>query len=118
MTDTKASSPPPSSEGAPRINLFRPRSGFARKEVLLIWAMLAGWGGGIYGFQALLVLLQRQSDGAGPLTETGLFGFPLHYWYTGQFLIVWFIVLCILFNLLADRIMVAARRQKQRGEEQ
>jgi len=94
-----------------RVNPFRPRPGFMRREVRVIWWMLAGWALLTFGFQLLLVLLGRE-DGGSILTEATLFGFPFHYWFTGQFLIVWFILLCFLFNLFIDRLTAPFRKRK------
>jgi putative solute:sodium symporter small subunit len=38
------------------------------------------------------------------LTDTRLLGFPLHYFYTAQFLLILFIVLCIVYAKAVDRI--------------
>lgn len=102
--------------GAPnpdyRVNPFRPRSGFMRQEVILIWLMLAGWALLTFGFQLLLALGRHQGNGENALTDATLFGFPFHYWFTGQFLIVWFILLCFLFNLFIDRLTGKYRKRK------
>lgn len=78
------------------INFFRPRSTFLRREVLLIVVMLLLWGVGIFGFQFLLM--------TDYFAEGSLLGFPIHFWYTGQFLVLFFLVLCVLFNWLLDRL--------------
>src|SRR5512133_1615617 len=102
--------PPLSENGRPtgsndyRINFFRPQPGFMRSEVIYIWIALAGWAILTFGFQYLLVAQQLDPTGRGPLTELTLFGFPFHYWFSGQFLIVWFIVLFFLFNFMVDRL--------------
>lgn len=95
-----------------RVNFFRPRPGFMRQQVRFIWIMLAAWGLFAFGFQFLLVFLQRNPVGQGVLTQTTLLGFPFHFWFTGQFLIVWFILLCFLFNLFIDRLNEKYRRRK------
>lgn len=40
----------------------------------------------------------------GPLTDARFLGFPFHYWYTAQFLLILFIVLCLIYAVLIDRI--------------
>jgi len=95
------------------INFFRPRSGYMRREVLLICLMLLLWGLLTFGFQLLLVANQQAPSGQGPLTDRSLFGFPLHYWFTGQFLIICFIVLCFAFNSVIDRL---SRRYRGRDQ--
>jgi putative solute:sodium symporter small subunit len=95
-----------------RVNFFRPRPGFMRRKVALIWLMLAGWAGFTFGFQWLLRLLQRDPAGAGPLTDATFLGFPFHYWFTGQFLIFWFILLCLIFNLAVDRLTENFRKRR------
>jgi hypothetical protein len=36
----------------------------------------------------------------------------LHFWFTGHFLIVWFIILCIFYNLFIDRLADQHRKRK------
>jgi putative solute:sodium symporter small subunit len=95
-----------------QVNLLRPNAGYMRREVLLIWAMLLGWGVLTFGFQLLLVWWGETPAGEGPLTATRVFGFPLHFWFTGQFLIIWFIVLCLLYNLFIDRLTEKFRKRR------
>jgi putative solute:sodium symporter small subunit len=99
-------------DGDYRVNFFRPRPGFMRREVVFIWIMLAGWALCTFGFQWLLARLQRTAAGEGPLTDASFLGFPFHHWFTGQFLILWFIFLCLLFNLFIDRLAERYRRRK------
>lgn len=95
-----------------RVNIMRPIAGYMRREVLLIWGLLLGWGGLTFGFQLLLVLQGETPAGEGPLTAASVFGFPLHFWFTGQFLIIWFIVLCLLYNLFIDRLTGKFRKRR------
>ena len=87
-----------------RVNFFRPRPGFMRQKVTYIWILLFSWAFFTFGFQFLLVLAGRGEDGSGLLTDFTLFGFPFHYWFSGQFLVVWFILICLLFNLFVDHL--------------
>ncbi|HAD03679.1 MAG: hypothetical protein A2091_10435 [Desulfuromonadales bacterium GWD2_61_12] len=94
------------------INFFRPRPGYMRSKVTYIWLALGGWILVTFGFQFLLLASQKSSAGTSMLTEASLFGFPFHFWFTGQFLIVWFILLCIIFNLLVDRLSDRTRKRR------
>lgn len=110
MANGKTSSPQPSPDY--RVNLFRPRAGLMRQRVLYMWVLLASWAFFTFGFQALLALIQRDELGQSSLTDLVIFGFPFHYWFTGQFLMVWFILLCLLFNLFIDRLLRRHGRQR------
>ena len=99
-----------------QVNLFHPKKGQMRDEVLVIFAILAGWGVCTFGFQALLAL----SGGTGlgtMLSRLTLFNLPLHFWFTGQLLPLWFIVLCALFNVYIDRITQHHSRRRDRSYE-
>lgn len=100
-------SPPPT-----RVNFFRPRSPFMRSEVLFIWLALCGWALVTFGFQLLLVWTQTDTEGNGTLTARTLFGFPFHFWFSGQFLIVWFVLLCFFFNVMVDRLTERFRKRR------
>ncbi|MBE0598752.1 MAG: DUF4212 domain-containing protein [Desulfuromonadales bacterium] len=95
-----------------RVNFFRPRPGYLRKRVGYTWILLISWAFFTFGFQILLMLVETGPAGEGPLTNLSVFDFPLPYWYTGQFLIVWFIFLCLLFNLLVDHLTKIYRKRR------
>jgi putative solute:sodium symporter small subunit len=38
------------------------------------------------------------------LTDTTFLGFPFHYWYTAQFLLILFVLLCLVYALATDRL--------------
>ncbi len=38
------------------------------------------------------------------LTDSRFIGFPFHYWYTAQFLLILFVVLCLIYAWLTDRL--------------
>lgn len=38
------------------------------------------------------------------LTDTTFIGFPFHYWYTAQFLLILFIGLCLFYSIVMDKI--------------
>jgi len=109
MAGRSGATPP---KGDYRVNFFRPRPGFMRREVRFIWLMLAGWAILTFGFPIILVLFQQQADGTSFLTGVTVFGFPFHYWFSGQFLVVWFILLCFFFNVLVDRLTDRLRRRR------
>ena len=99
-----------------QVNLFRPGKGQMRDEVLIIFAILFGWGVCTFGFQILLAVCQGTGAEA-LLTRLTLFNLPLHFWFTGQFLPLWFIILCVLFNLYIDRITQYHSRRRDRSYE-
>lgn len=105
------------------LSFFRPRGETMRGEVRVIKLILAGWLGAIGGFQ-LLVYLVGHSERWRHLLDLTFFNLPVHFWLTGQFLPLWFIILCGIFNYWMDRH--AARtldgsirfRVKSSGEEE
>lgn len=40
------------------------------------------------------------------LTDTPFLGFPFHYWYTAQFLLILFVLLCLIYALITDRMNI------------
>ncbi|MFA5514701.1 MAG: DUF4212 domain-containing protein [Desulfuromonadales bacterium] len=95
-----------------RVNFFFPRPGYLRRRVTYTWVLLISWAFFTLGFPLLLKFLQVNSAGESGLTDLVVFGFPFHYWFAGQFLIVWFIFLCILFNVFLDQLTKAYRKRK------
>lgn len=94
-----------------RVNFFRPRRGFMRREVTIIWVTLGVWALLTFGFPLYLA-----GDAQTELTARTVFGVPFHYWFSGQFLIVWFILVCFIFNLLIDWLTESFRRRShERG---
>jgi putative solute:sodium symporter small subunit len=105
--------PPESPQHPPddlRINFFRPRRGFMRREVTIIWLTLTAWALLTFGFPLYLVCCPQAQ-----LPDRIIFGMPVHYWYSGQFLILWFIIVCFVFNLLIDWLTESFRRRRQEG---
>jgi putative solute:sodium symporter small subunit len=99
-----------------RVNFFRPKKGHMRDEVLIILVILFGWAVFTFGFQVIVALCQ--GTGAGNLlTRLTLFNLPLHFWFTGQFLPLWFILLCVVFNLYIDGITEYHSRKRDRSYE-
>jgi len=107
------------------ISFFRPRGKSMRGEVRVIRLILAGWLAAIVGFQIFVYLLEVNYSEL-LLNELTFFNLPVHFWLTGQFLPLWFIILCALFNFWMDRHAVSgldgslrftARGTEKAGEE-
>lgn len=99
------------------VNLLKPKRGYMRSEVRVILAVLAGWGGMTFGFQFLLRFLAEDPRGESFLTRLTFFNLPAHFWFTAQFLPLWFIILCALFNVYIDRLTMDHSRRKDRSYE-
>jgi putative solute:sodium symporter small subunit len=93
-----------------RVNFFRPRPGFMRREVTIIAITLTAWAVLTFGFPLYLVFCPQAQ-----LPGRTIFGMPAHYWFSGQFLILWFIIVCFIFNLLIDWLTESYRRRRQGG---
>lgn len=98
--------------GSYHVNLFRPKEGYMVDELAVIVAVLLGWAGLNVGFQLLLAFLAETPGGAGHLTRFSFFNLPFHFWFTGQFLPLWFVILCALFNLYIDRLTERHSRKR------
>lgn len=83
-------------------SFFRPCGTNMRSEVRVIKSILAGWLIAIVGYQFLAYLLEVNYS-AFLLDDLTFFNLPIHFWLTGQFLPLWFILLCIRFNSWMDR---------------
>jgi putative solute:sodium symporter small subunit len=99
-----------------QVNLFRPKRGHMRDEVVIIIAILFGWTVCTFGFQILLAVCRGTAAG-NLFTGLTLFNLPLHFWFTAQFLPLWFIILCVIFNLYIDRITEYHSRRRDRSYE-
>lgn len=99
------------------VNLFKPKKGYMVGEVGIILAILLAWGGMTFGFQLLLRFLAKSPSGDGVLTSFTFFNLPFHFWFTGQFLPLWFILLCVVFNLYIDRLTERHSRRRDRSYE-
>lgn len=71
-------------------------------ETRVIKLILVGWLVAIVGSQIFIYLLEVNYSEL-LLNELTFFNLPIHFWLTGQFLPLWFIILCVLFNLWMDR---------------
>ncbi|MBI5484838.1 MAG: DUF4212 domain-containing protein [Deltaproteobacteria bacterium] len=83
-------------------SFFRPRGETMRSEIRVIKLILAGWLIAIVGIQIFIYLLEANYS-ALLLDELTFFNLPVHFWLTGQFLPLWFIIICFLFNYWMDR---------------
>jgi len=83
-------------------SFFTPRGETMRRETRVIKLILAGWLIAIVGIQICIYLLEANYS-ALLLDDRLLFNLPIHFWLTGQFLPLWFIILCVLFNFWMDR---------------
>ncbi|MEA3240160.1 MAG: DUF4212 domain-containing protein [Pseudomonadota bacterium] len=84
------------------INLFKPQTEYMKTEAKYIWLMLVIWAVGTFGFQILLRLVQTNDIGQSFITNMRFLGFPFHYWWSAQAMIIVYILLCIWFNILID----------------
>ncbi len=96
-----------------QVNPFRPQSASMKGEVLAILTVLGLWGGVTFGFQ-LFLLLSSGASGKSSLENFTFFNLPFHYWFTAQMLPLCFIILCVLFNLVIDRL--ARGKNRERGD--
>ncbi len=84
------------------LSFFRPRGATMRKEVRVISLILAGWLIAIVSFQLFAYLLEANYSEL-LLADLTFFNLPIQFWLSGQFLPLWFIILCVLFNIWMDR---------------
>ena len=109
MSQTDGQDPPKREDL--RVNFFRPRPGFMRKEVTIIWITLAAWAAATFGMPIHLAI--THNDPTRTLAEAPyIFGIPAYFWFSGQFLILWFIFLCFFFNVLIDWLSSSYRRRR------
>ncbi len=99
------------------VNLFRPKKGYMRGEVVVILVVLFGWGAATFGFQWLIWLAAETPHGCSLLTRFSFFNLPFHFWFTGQLLPLWFIILCVIFNIYIDRLTEHHSRRRDRSYE-
>ena len=92
-------------------SFFSPRGVAMRRDTRVIKLILAGWLITIVGLQILAYLLEVNYS-ALLLDDLTFFNLPIHFWLTGQFLPLWFIILCVLFNFWMDRSAQNADNQE------
>ena len=83
-------------------SFFKPLGATMRAEVRVIILVLSGWLIAIVGIQLYAYLLEANYSEL-LLEDLTFFNLPLQFWLTGQFLPLWFIILCVLFNIWMDR---------------
>ena len=102
------------------INFFKPVGDFMKKDVAMKKKLILVWFFATYGFLFLLKLVADPNDvveltlgtgevitqvtGKSFLTETQFLGFPFHWWYSAQFLILLFIGLCYIYCKFIDKL--------------
>lgn len=84
------------------VNVLRPKKGYMGGEVFITLMVLIGWGVATFGFQALQRFLETNPAGENVFTRFTFFNLPLNVWFSGQFLPLWFVFLCIIFNSYID----------------
>ena len=84
------------------LSFFTPRGATMRSEVRVIKLILAGWLIAIVGFQLFAYFLEASYSEL-LLEDLTFFNLPIQFWLSGQLLPLWFIILCILFNIWMDR---------------
>ena len=99
----------------PEVNLLCPQGRYLKSVRRIIFTVVGLWALMVFGFQILLFLVQRDPMGSSFLTDARFLGFPFHYWFTGQFSIIGFLLLCLWFNRLFDRLIDS---EKDAGREQ
>lgn len=84
------------------LSFLRPRGATMRGEVRVIKLILAGWLIAIIGIQLFAYLLETNYSEL-LLKDLTFFNLPIQFWLSGQLLPLWFIILCVLFNIWMDR---------------
>jgi len=84
------------------LSFFNPRGATMRSEVRVIKLILSGWLIAIVGFQVFAYLLESSYSEL-LLTDLIFINLPIQFWLSGQLLPLWFIILCVLFNVWMDR---------------
>jgi len=88
-------------------SFFSPHGKTMRREVRVIRLILAGWFCAIVGFQLFAYFLEISYSEL-LLDDLVFFNLPIQFWLSGQLLPLWFIILCVLFNIWMDRNTVQA----------
>jgi putative solute:sodium symporter small subunit len=99
------------------VNLIRPKKGYMTEEVIIIFTALFGWGMMIFGIQFFVGLMHGSPRWGELLTRFRFFNLPFHFWFTAQFLPLWFIFLCFIFNIYIDRLTERFSRRRDRTYE-
>ena len=99
------------------VNLLKPKNGRMYEEVLIIFTALCGWAAMTFGFQVFVWFLSQAPQQQSVLTRFHFFNLPFHFWFTAQFLPLWFIIICAIFNLYTDRLNERHSRRRDRTYE-
>ncbi|HXE96084.1 MAG TPA: DUF4212 domain-containing protein [Dongiaceae bacterium] len=83
-------------------SFFKPCGATMRSEVRVIKLVLSGWLIAIVGFQLFAYRLEVNYSEL-LLKDLTFFNLPIQFWLSGQLLPLWFIILCVLFNVWMDR---------------
>ena len=86
----------------PPVNIFKPRGPNMKSETRVIALILTSWFAAVVGSQVLVCYFEHFRQGA-LLSSRTFFNLPIPFWLTGQYLPLWFIILCVLFNIWMDR---------------
>ena len=84
------------------LSFLKPRGKTMIGEVRVIKLILAGWLIAIVCFQLFAYLLEVSYSEL-LLKDLVFFNLPIQFWLSGQFLPLWFIILCVIFNIWMDR---------------
>jgi putative solute:sodium symporter small subunit len=95
------------------LSFFKPCGATMRSEVRVIKLVLSGWLIAIVGFQLFAYLLEVNYSEL-LLKDLTFFNLPIQFWLSGQLLPLWFIVLCVLFNVWMDRHTEHSREESLR----
>ena len=85
-----------------RGNIFKAKPGAVTPEVIVIVLIVSALLIATVGSQVYIWHLESSISGYW-LTELIFFNLPVHFWLTGQFLPLWFLLLGVVFNLWMDR---------------
>jgi putative solute:sodium symporter small subunit len=90
------------------LSFFKPLGGAMRAEVRVITFILSAWLVAIVGFQLFAYILEVNYSRL-LLEDLTFFNLPIQFWLSGQLLPLWFIILCVLFNIWMDRHSAQSR---------
>jgi len=96
------------------VNLFRPKKGYMTEEVIIILNALFGWVMMVFGFQFFVWLMSVSPHWWNLMAGFQIFNLPVHFWFTAQFLPLWFVFLCFIFNTYIDRLTERHSRRRDR----
>jgi putative solute:sodium symporter small subunit len=82
-----------------------------RREVIVICMTLLAWAAVTIGFPVYLWLTASDPSLAVSAGRS-IFGMPLHYWFSSQFLVLWFILICFNFNVMIDKLTKSYRKHR------